>query len=376
MSEKANSASASESATEPIERPSGLRSDAAPDAQKASGPGTAQPAADPAPEEKTETAALPTSEPRRGRRSAESAGEASGGGTAADDPVAGAAAEREKSPASATKVLRSAEAAAARATPEPVAAPVADPADSKRRGDAREAALRAKPLGPRIVQTLLAVVYPFLLVIGALKAVASPWFLWLEYHRPGFPADEFGWDTAQRLTYGSYGVDYLNNAAGAGFLGGLVGADGAPLMTDSEVSHMADVKAVIATSFAAGFVLLVLAALMVWFLARRYPGGVRRGLFAGAVATLVAAVALAALAILNWGAFFTGVHGLFFADGTWTFQYSDTLLRLYPEQFWVDAGIGVGVLVLLAVVATLIATWPTRSRRDRSRIRVNGRRSA
>lgn len=363
MSEKANSGSTDEPATEPIARPAGSQGGA----------------------ESTNTAALPVTEGRRGRRSADSAQDTADTGGhervgAGSETTAGsldaAVAEPRREAGSATRILRSAEAAAARATPEPVSVPAADPADSKRRGDAREAALRAKPLGPRIVQTLLAIVYPFLLIIGALKAVASPWFLWLEYHRPGFPADEYGWDTAQRLTYGSYGVDYLSNAAGPGFLGGLRAADGTPLMTESEVAHMADVKAVIATSFAAGFVLLVVAVIMAWFLIRRYPGGVRRALFAGAVATLVAAVALAALAVVNWDAFFTGVHALFFADGTWTFQYSDTLLRLYPEQFWLDAGIAVGALVLIAVAATLVATWPTRSRRDRARFTLNGRRVA
>ncbi|WP_102161477.1 DUF1461 domain-containing protein [Zhihengliuella halotolerans] len=368
MSEKAKSGSTSEAATEPIARPTGPRAEDAPNST-----------------ESTNTAALPLTESRRGRRSADSAQDATDTGErktvgasapAPADMLDAAVAEPRREAGSATKILRSAEAAAARATPEPVAVPAADPADSKRRGDAREAALRAKPLGPRIVQTLLAIVYPFLLLIGALKAVASPWFLWLEYHRPGFPADEYGWDTAQRLTYGSYGVDYLSNAAGAGFLGGLTAADGSPLMTESEVAHMADVKAVIATSFAAGFVLLVAAVLMAWFLMKRYPGGVRRALFAGAVGTLVVAGALAALAVINWNAFFTGVHALFFADGTWTFQYSDTLLRLYPEQFWIDAGIAVGALVLVAVVVTLIATWPTRARRDRARFTLSGRRVA
>ena len=41
----------------------------------------------------------------------------------------------------------------------------------------------------------------------------------------------------------------------------------------------------------------------------------------------------------------------------------DTLIRLFPGQFWVDAGIVIGALVLLAALLTLILTWPTRKRR-------------
>jgi hypothetical protein len=54
---------------------------------------------------------------------------------------------------------------------------------------------------------------------------------------------------------------------------------------------------------------------------------------------------------------------VFFANGTWTFSLQDTLIRLFPGQFWVDAGITIGGLVLLAAIITLILTWPTRKRR-------------
>ena len=69
------------------------------------------------------------------------------------------------------------------------------------------------------------------------------------------------------------------------------------------------------------------------------------------------------LAVLGWEQFFTDFHRIFFANGTWTFSLQDTLIRLFPGQFWVDAGIVIGALVLLASLLTLILTWPTRKRR-------------
>ncbi|MBG6083969.1 TIGR01906 family membrane protein [Zhihengliuella flava] len=347
-------------ATEPMERPQAAAE------QPATEDGTTP-----------QTAALPVTSRRRGRRAAgtdETVG-AHGGEPGTQDPLVDAVKSPSKGASSAGSVLRSAEAAAQRSGPAPVTAGAESSVDD-RRGRARDAALSAKPLAPRIVQVLLAVIYPFILVIGALKTIASPWFLWLEYHRPGFPADEFGWGTEQRMTFGSYGVDYLSNAAGPEYLGNLLGLDGQPLFSGAEVAHMADVKAVLATSFAAGFALVVVGIFLVWYLAVRSPGGIRRGLFAGAVATLAVAVVLGALAALNWSAFFTTVHAVFFAEGTWTFNYSDALIRLYPAQFWIDAGLGVGILVLLSVAVTLLATWPTRSRREASRARLAGRRAA
>lgn len=238
--------------------------------------------------------------------------------------------------------------------------------DVERRVAEREEAVNAKSPAGRILQVMLAVFFPFLLIIGAIRAVCTPLFLWIEYNRPGFPADSFGFSTEDRMTYGSYTVDYLLNWAGPRYLGGLVGPDGDQLFLDSEVGHMADVKTVIMGAWIAGAVMLVLSVLAVIYLARKYPGGIRRGLFAGSAATLILIIVLGVLGALNWQGFFTAFHGVFFADGTWTFFVDDTLIRLFPAQFWMDAGIVIAVLVLMVSSLVLAFTWPTKSRRERS----------
>ncbi|WP_372696903.1 TIGR01906 family membrane protein [Arthrobacter sp. JSM 101049] len=243
----------------------------------------------------------------------------------------------------------------------------ADP-EAQRRHEAREAALTAKPMFARVVQTLLAIAFPFMLVIAAIRVVASPWFLWLEYHRPGFPADMYGFSPDERLTYGNYGVDYINNSAPSAYLGNLMDANGNPLFLATEVSHMADVKAVVGASYAAGAILFVLAVMVCLYLGRRYAGGMRRAFFAGSVATLVVMIVLTVLAVLNFQTFFTDFHELFFSQGNWTFHANDTLIRLYPTQFWIDAGIVIAALVLVTSLVFLITTWPTRRRRERSRL--------
>ena len=238
--------------------------------------------------------------------------------------------------------------------------------DAEARAAARDEALEGTPSGPRILQVLLALFAPIVLLIGAVRVVASPVFLWLEYHRPGFPADQYGFSTEDRVTYGSYGMDYLFNAAPSRYLGDLQ-SQGVPLFTESEVSHMSDVKVVMLITMAVGLVLALLCVLFMVALARNAKGGIRRALFAGSIWLLVLMIALAVLAVLGWQTFFAGFHSLFFADGTWTFAASDTLIRLYPNQFWIDAGIAVAALVVLTALITMIATWPTRRRRIDSR---------
>jgi integral membrane protein (TIGR01906 family) len=232
-----------------------------------------------------------------------------------------------------------------------------------RRNAQRESAANAKPVAPRVMQVLLAVFFPLVLLILAVRAVTSPLFLWVEYNRPGFPGDGYGFSTDDRMTYGSYAVDYLSNWSGPRYLGDLVHRGGDKLFKDGEVSHMADVKLVILSTFGAGALLVLFSIIAILYLRRRSTGGVRRGLFAGSIVTLVIILGLGTLAVLGWQQFFTEFHRIFFADGSWTFSLDDTLIRLFPGQFWIDAGMVIAALVLLTALVTLILTWPTRRRR-------------
>lgn len=239
--------------------------------------------------------------------------------------------------------------------------------EARRRATRRDAALGSKPAAGRFWQVVLGITFPIVLLAAAVRTVASPLFLWVEYNRPGFPADPYGFTADDRLTWGSAVEDYVNNFANPRYLSQLPGKDGGSLLTEGEVSHMVDVKSVIGVSYIVAAVLLVLGLIAVIYLAKRYHGGVRRGLFAGSAFILVVVVALAVFAVLDWSLFFTMFHRVFFAQGNWTFYENDALIRLFPTQFWIDAGIVIGAIVIVVSALTLILTWPTRRRRERSR---------
>lgn len=258
---------------------------------------------------------------------------------------------------------------------EPLMRPTAE--EAAKRQAAMERAANTKPVLTRVFQVLIAVFYPIVLLVLSIRLVTSSVFLWVEYHRPGFPADSFGFTTEDRVTYGSYTIDYLLNFAPARYLGGLVDALGKPLFLEREVGHMADVKAVIVMAFLTGLLLAIVMVIGMVYLRRRSPGGIRRGLFAGSIATLALIIGLGVFAVLGWEAFFTEFHRIFFADGTWTFYTDDTLIRLFPSQFWTDSGLFIGVFVLVVSSLTLAFTWPTKDRRQLAvAARRPGRRSA
>lgn len=233
------------------------------------------------------------------------------------------------------------------------------------RARARDRAAVGSPVLAKVLQVVLAVLAPIVILIAMIRLVASPVFLWLEYHRPGFPTDQFGMDTEQRVTLGSYGLDYLFNLAPPAYLADLRFANGNPVFTEGEVAHMADVKQVMMVTMIAGLVAAIVCVVAMIMLYRMRKGAIARALFAGAVWFTAVVIILAIVAVLGWEAFFAGFHQLFFADGTWTFATSDSLIRLYPGPFWVDAAAWVAGLTLATMIVILVITAPTARRRYR-----------
>ena len=103
---------------------------------------------------------------------------------------------------------------------------------------------------------------------------------------------------------------------------------------------------------AAAIVILGLITLL-WQPATRREG--YRAILQGGITTTAILFALALFILVAWSVFFTQFHELLFPPGTWTFFYSDSLIRLFPEKFWFDLGVilSVGTLVEGILVAGL-----------------------
>jgi integral membrane protein (TIGR01906 family) len=88
------------------------------------------------------------------------------------------------------------------------------------------------------------------------------------------------------------------------------------------------------------------------------------GLLAGGMATLAIAALAVPLILLGFDEFFTRFHEVFFSGDSWRFSSADTLIRIYPEQFWVDVSrIAAGLAVLQAIILGALSWWWLRSAR-------------
>lgn len=207
-----------------------------------------------------------------------------------------------------------------------------------------------------LLQIMLILAIPLCLTLLGARLAMTSTFLRFEYNRPGFPQDVYGLTREERLTYAPYALNYLLNNEAITYLEDLTFADGTPLFTERELAHMEDVQGVTNVAFAiltVGGVVFVAVTISLWRLNRSI---LRSVMIRGSLLTLGGIGVIVMVAVAAWDFFFTAFHQMFFESGTWRFYYSDTLIRLFPEQFWFDAAVFVGAFAsIIAAFILMIA---------------------
>ena len=198
----------------------------------------------------------------------------------------------------------------------------------------------------RIIQWLITLLLPFFLGFAFITFVISPAYPTWAYAQESFPPDRFGFSQEQRLELALVAVDYLQRPEPAAETIYLLEEQiepnqGTPLYNEEEIGHMIDVKIVTDAIRTSAWVLGVLLVAGFGFLL--YGPKSRlfayRGLRNGGILGTIILLGIALFIGSGWDTFFVLFHELLFADGTWTFPLSDSLIRLFPEKFWFDIGV-------------------------------------
>jgi integral membrane protein (TIGR01906 family) len=207
---------------------------------------------------------------------------------------------------------------------------------------------------PTILSYFTSLLVPLALIGTALRILLSPIYFNVEYRMPYFPVDEYGMTQQERLQWAPFAVKYLVNSADISYLGDLKFEDGSPLYNERELSHMADVKNVVVGALRVWMIslaILILLAILAW--RGKWMPGYINGLRRGSMWMIGLAVALGFIAGIGiavnpnvFEIFFIFFHSLFFKGDTWLFEFSDTLIRLFPIRFWEDAFLWAAILAL------------------------------
>jgi integral membrane protein (TIGR01906 family) len=197
----------------------------------------------------------------------------------------------------------------------------------------------------RILAWVVAIITLVALVLTAVRILLVHPFLPFEYSMPGFPPDPYGFTKTDRLYWSGIALDYLLNSEGIDFLGNLRFEDGTAVYNERELRHMVDVKIALQNTLKVWMVsLALLICLGVWAWRSHWSDEFRKGLRLGGWLSVFLVIGVIVVVLLSFNDFFVGFHNVFFQPGTWMFYCSDTLIRLFPERFWRDIFIYIGVL--------------------------------
>jgi integral membrane protein (TIGR01906 family) len=229
-------------------------------------------------------------------------------------------------------------------------------------------------LARAVLVAAIALLVPLVLTVNGVRLIANDWYVRFEYGR--LPPDASGLTRAQRTELGLTGLHSIlpRNEEGIGLLRRAKLPDGGPAFRDKELGHMSDVRRLVGILYPAHLAALAgIAALALGLaLARRGPTLVPQGLAYGAGLTLALAALVALAVAVSADGFLTGFHRLFFEGESWRFRETDTLRRLYPDRFWSETAIWLGVGA--AAQALLLLTGSLVWLRKRQAIGVPSRR--
>ena len=127
-------------------------------------------------------------------------------------------------------------------------------------------------------------------------------------------------------------------------------------LSEDAIGHLDDVNTIASTAFypILGITAIAIFCLMcaLWMFGMKIAG---RALLAAGIIGLSLIAVLALWAIFGFSSLFTVFHGLFFADGSWTFPADSLLITMLPQDFWIGmAGIWLATTALLCVVSIIL----------------------
>ncbi|MEO5964094.1 MAG: DUF1461 domain-containing protein [Candidatus Limnocylindrales bacterium] len=200
------------------------------------------------------------------------------------------------------------------------------------------------------------------LVVGVITAIVIVALSILPFFNPVYIA--FGQARAQSTAWTGWTTEQLRTVTDAILADLIIGPpdfhvtlDGVPVLGDRERGHMVDVRTVFEkfylVAIGAGF---VLAGAFAFSTGRDARARLWRGLARSGGVIAVVTLVGGALGVLFFDAAFEVFHSLFFPAGSYDFDTgTERLVQIFPQQFWVEVTVGVGVVIVaLSVLLALV----------------------
>lgn len=224
----------------------------------------------------------------------------------------------------------------------------------------------------RAAVAVIAVFVPLLVIGDSVHVLAHGWFPRVEYGR--LPPEPYGLTKTQRTALARTALDSILPFGGGGQeLRNARLPSGRPAFGDRELRHMRAVRRYVLGLYLLHAIGLAGIAGLAAF--RRTRPLLRDGLALGALLTLGIAAFVGVFVAISPVGFLGGFHRVFFSGDSWRFAETDTLRRLFPDRFWSDTAIVLGIAVAVQALVLLgaAALWRRQAIRSAPRTAAHAR---
>jgi integral membrane protein (TIGR01906 family) len=209
-------------------------------------------------------------------------------------------------------------------------------------------------------------IIPIFSLLTVLAITIQPWALIVSYKSLPVPYDLYGFSVDDRLNYANMTIQYLRGQISLNVLSTLtlprnliapdqscqILEDCAKLFKQRELDHLVDVRSVLST-FSLIWMLSIAFLVILFLLSFKYRLSKTYWIAVchGSLLTILLVSLLIVISISSFMLVFDGVHDLLFRPGTWIFPHTDTLIRLFPEEFWRN------ILIWFATISIMLSLF-------------------
>jgi integral membrane protein (TIGR01906 family) len=184
----------------------------------------------------------------------------------------------------------------------------------------------------RIIIGIFSLVLFLVLILGSINfMIFNKEFYYSQYEKNG-AYKTLGVELSNNIT--SNTLKYFHNKAELSYF------------TESEKSHMSDVKKIIYTTSTIYYSAIMIIMLLFFYCYRRYKNNnhsfvniVSKSMIFGSLAAIIFLSIIFVIAVFGFDGFFIGFHEIFFPQGNWTFDNTSLLITLFPQSFFINIGL-------------------------------------
>ena len=128
--------------------------------------------------------------------------------------------------------------------------------------------------------------------------------------------------------------------------------------SEKEISHLVDVRVLIQKGLLLLKILAVLFVVLIpalYFVSKKhFLTNISKALMYGGIASS-AVLLLFSFVFMSFSSSFVSFHKIFFSNDNWLLSFDDTLIKLFPQQFFFDVAFRIFAFSIIASVAILLA---------------------